>query len=82
MTQVSTRTACSFSSAMQRLGGSVIYMDEYSSSTKKGETTEDAVKVRIKFVYERERFFMNDYNFQWKFICHFNASVKMVRISL
>ena len=44
--EVSTRTSCSFSSAMQRLGGSVIYMDEYSSSAKKGETIEDAVQVR------------------------------------
>jgi carbamoyl-phosphate synthase/aspartate carbamoyltransferase/dihydroorotase len=43
--EVSTRTMCSFSSAMQRLGGKVIYMDEESSSTKKGETVEDAVQV-------------------------------------
>ena len=44
--EVSTRTSCSFSSAMQRLGGSVISMDEYSSSAKKGETIEDSVQVR------------------------------------
>ena len=30
---------------MQRLGGSVISMDEYSSSAKKGETIEDSVQV-------------------------------------
>lgn len=40
--EVSTRTSCSFSAAMQRLGGRVIYMDESSSSAKKGETLEGA----------------------------------------
>lgn len=46
--EVSTRTSCSFSAAMQRLGGRVIYMDESSSSAKKGETLEgvcQSVKV-------------------------------------
>ncbi|XP_049813698.1 CAD protein [Schistocerca nitens] len=43
--EVSTRTSCSFSAAMQRLGGRVIYMDESSSSVKKGETLEDSVQV-------------------------------------
>lgn len=43
--EVSTRTCCSFSAAMQRLGGRVIYMDETSSSVKKGETLEDSVAV-------------------------------------
>lgn len=38
--EVSTRTSCSFSAAMQRLGGRVIHMDESSSSVKKGETLE------------------------------------------
>jgi len=38
--EVSTRTSCSFSAAMQRLGGRVIYMDESSSSAKKGESLE------------------------------------------
>jgi hypothetical protein len=38
--EVSTRTSCSFSAAMQRLGGRVISMDESSSSVKKGETLE------------------------------------------
>jgi carbamoyl-phosphate synthase/aspartate carbamoyltransferase/dihydroorotase len=38
--EVSTRTSCSFSAAMQRLGGRVIYMDESSSSVKKGESLE------------------------------------------
>ncbi|XP_022916076.1 multifunctional protein r [Onthophagus taurus] len=41
--EVSTRTCCSFSAAMQRLGGGVIYMDETSSSVKKGESLEDSV---------------------------------------
>lgn len=40
--EVSTRTSCSFSAAMLRLGGQVIYMDETSSSVKKGETLEGA----------------------------------------
>lgn len=43
--EVSTRTCCSFAAAMQRLGGRVIYMDESSSSVKKGETLEDSVSV-------------------------------------
>lgn len=38
--EVSTRTMCSFSSAMQRLGGGVIYMDSHTSSVQKGETLE------------------------------------------
>lgn len=36
--EVSTRTSCSFSVAMQRLGGRVVNVDETSSSVKKGET--------------------------------------------
>jgi carbamoyl-phosphate synthase/aspartate carbamoyltransferase/dihydroorotase len=43
--EVSTRTSCSFSAAMQRLGGRVINMDESSSSVKKGETLEDSIAV-------------------------------------
>lgn len=43
--EVSTRTSCSFSAAMQRLGGRVIHMDETSSSVKKGETLEDSISV-------------------------------------
>lgn len=43
--EVSTRTSCSFSAAMLRLGGRVIHMDETSSSVKKGETLEDSVSV-------------------------------------
>lgn len=46
--EVSTRTSCSFSAAMQRLGGKVIYMDEMMSSAKKGETLEDTVQGRNK----------------------------------
>ncbi|XP_050310557.1 CAD protein isoform X2 [Anthonomus grandis grandis] len=43
--EVSTRTCCSFSAAMQRLGGRVIYMDESSSSAKKGETLNDSIST-------------------------------------
>ncbi|XP_066146242.1 multifunctional protein r isoform X2 [Euwallacea fornicatus] len=43
--EVSTRTCSSFAAAMQRLGGSVIYMDESSSSVKKGETLVDSLAV-------------------------------------
>ena len=43
--EVSTRTSCSFAAAMQRLGGRVIYMDETSSSVKKGETLEDSIQI-------------------------------------
>lgn len=38
--EVSTRTSCSFSVAMQRLGGGVVHVDESSSSVQKGETLE------------------------------------------
>lgn len=41
----STRTQCSFTAAVQRLGGSVIYMDQQHSSVKKGETLEDSVRM-------------------------------------
>lgn len=43
--EVSTRTMCSFAAAMHRLGGQVIYMNESSSSIKKGETLSDSIKV-------------------------------------
>jgi carbamoyl-phosphate synthase / aspartate carbamoyltransferase / dihydroorotase len=36
--EASTRTSCSFAAAMWRLGGSVIHIDEVSSSAKKGES--------------------------------------------
>ena len=36
--EVSTRTSSSFAAAMQRLGGSVIFMKEQDSSAKKGES--------------------------------------------
>ena len=38
--EVSTRTSCSFSAAMQRLGGTVIYHDDAHSSVQKGESLE------------------------------------------
>ncbi|XP_073981816.1 carbamoyl-phosphate synthetase 2, aspartate transcarbamylase, and dihydroorotase rudimentary [Rhodnius prolixus] len=47
--EVSTRTSCSFSAAMQRLGGKVIHVDETSSSVKKGETLEDTVAVMASY---------------------------------
>ena len=36
--EVSTRTSSSFAAAMQRLGGSVIFMKDSDSSAKKGES--------------------------------------------
>ncbi|XP_050436300.1 CAD protein [Adelges cooleyi] len=48
--EVSTRTSCSFSVAMQRLGGRVVHVDETSSSVKKGETLEDTVEVMSGYV--------------------------------
>ncbi|CAA9999745.1 unnamed protein product, partial [Nesidiocoris tenuis] len=47
--EVSTRTSCSFSAAMQRLGGKVIHVDETSSSVKKGETLEDTIAVMASY---------------------------------
>ncbi|KAH8287029.1 hypothetical protein KR054_000750 [Drosophila jambulina] len=47
--EVSTRTQCSFAAAMLRLGGSVITMDQITSSVKKGETLEDSIKVMASY---------------------------------
>ena len=41
----STRTSCSFQAAMQRLGGSVICVNEKDSSAQKGETIEDTIQT-------------------------------------
>lgn len=38
--EVSTRTMCSFQTAMQRLGGSVVTLTKDSSSIMKGESLE------------------------------------------
>lgn len=38
--EVSTRTMCSFAAAMQRLGGTVVYMTKTGSSVMKGESLE------------------------------------------
>lgn len=44
--EASTRTACSFQAAMQRLGGNFIHVDGKgnSSAAKKGETLEDTIR--------------------------------------
>jgi carbamoyl-phosphate synthase / aspartate carbamoyltransferase / dihydroorotase len=47
--EVSTRTCCSFAAAMQRLGGGVIYMNEETSSVKKGETLADSVTMMASY---------------------------------
>ncbi|KAJ1976782.1 Carbamoyl-phosphate synthase [Dimargaris xerosporica] len=41
----STRTQCSFTTAMQRLGGSVVTADAMSSSMAKGESLADTIKT-------------------------------------
>ncbi|XP_055680705.1 CAD protein [Lutzomyia longipalpis] len=41
--EVSTRTQSSFATAMLRLGGHVVYIDETSSSVAKGESLEDSI---------------------------------------
>ncbi|VDO98634.1 unnamed protein product [Soboliphyme baturini] len=43
--EASTRTLNSFAAAMQRLGGSVIYMNSETSSVRKGETLEDTIRI-------------------------------------
>lgn len=43
--EVSTRTSCSFDAAMQRLGGTVIHMDEMRSSVQKGESLEGDARI-------------------------------------
>lgn len=47
--EVSTRTLCSFSVAMQRLGGHTIHVDATSSSVQKGESLEDTVNVLASY---------------------------------
>lgn len=41
----STRTSCSFAAAMQRLGGSVINVNQEFSSVQKGESLEDTIRT-------------------------------------
>eukprot|EP01038_Epipyxis_sp_PR26KG_P011165 gene11165-14982_t len=41
----STRTSCSFQTAMLRLGGSVVCVNEEQSSVKKGESLEDTIQT-------------------------------------
>eukprot|EP00286_Rhodomonas_abbreviata_P025981 CAMPEP_0181292882 /NCGR_PEP_ID=MMETSP1101-20121128/2757_1 /TAXON_ID=46948 /ORGANISM="Rhodomonas abbreviata, Strain Caron Lab Isolate" /LENGTH=2225 /DNA_ID=CAMNT_0023397409 /DNA_START=197 /DNA_END=6874 /DNA_ORIENTATION=+ len=46
----STRTSCSFTAAMQRLGGTVVAVqDNTNSSVAKGETLEDFVRVMERY---------------------------------
>jgi len=45
----STRTQCSFTGAMLRLGGSVIPFDSQLSSIKKGESLEDSVRMLMSY---------------------------------
>lgn len=41
----STRTSCSFQAAMQRLGGTVINVNNTDSSIQKGESLEDTIRT-------------------------------------
>ena len=41
----STRTSCSFTAAMQRLGGSVLQFNDSTSSSTKGETLHDTMQM-------------------------------------
>ena len=43
--EVSTRTSCSFTVAMQRLGGTVVFLNDSTSSAKKGESLADTVTM-------------------------------------
>merc|ERR1719322_770973 len=47
--EASTRTACSFKAAMQRLGGSVISVAEENSSITKGESLSDSARVMSQY---------------------------------
>lgn len=49
--EVSTRTSCSFSAAMFRLGGQVVNIDNTSSSIKKGESLEGIIYYTIPSLY-------------------------------
>ena len=50
--EVSTRTSCSFSAAMQRMGGSVIGLDSASSSLSKGESLSGMLTLLYIYIYE------------------------------
>ncbi|ESO92555.1 hypothetical protein LOTGIDRAFT_190512 [Lottia gigantea] len=43
--EASTRTSCSFAAAMMRLGGSVINLNEVTSSVQKGESLNDTIAM-------------------------------------
>ncbi|CAF1565450.1 unnamed protein product, partial [Adineta ricciae] len=45
----STRTQCSFTGAMLRLGGKVIPFDSHLSSVQKGESLEDSVRMLMSY---------------------------------
>jgi len=45
----SSRTSCSFASAMQRLGGSVISIDQTTSSIAKGESLADTIRSMASY---------------------------------
>lgn len=45
--EVSTRTRCSFDTAMLRLGGTIVHMDDSKSSVKKGETLEGKKSINF-----------------------------------
>lgn len=45
----STRTCCSFQAAMLRLGGTVISVDEKTSSVKKGESLDDTIQTMASY---------------------------------
>ncbi|XP_003739459.1 CAD protein [Galendromus occidentalis] len=47
--EASTRTSASFAAAMQRLGGSVISIDNATSSAQKGESLEDTVAITSSY---------------------------------
>jgi len=49
--EASTRTEWSFATAMMRLGGSEKRFDDASSSTKKGETLEDTLRVLSSYCH-------------------------------
>ena len=53
--EVSTRTSCSFSAAMQRMGGSVIGLDSASSSLSKGESLSGKLTLQL-YIYIYEMF--------------------------
>lgn len=74
--EVSTRTSCSFSVAMQRLGGRVVHVDESSSSVKKGETMQGNYEIIDTIFFQSTKIVkIKNFNFNYLTFQKINISL-------